>query len=208
MENQPDVQNVRTALPADAPIAEQVAALERVIRSNPNATAILERAAQLGLPSWYLGAGAVAQTVWNNLHGFDPTDGIKDYDLIYFDSEDLSSESEQEAQNRARHLFADLHVVLDVKNEARVHLWYPQRFDRTIQPYRSAEHAVSTWPSTASSIAVRYEPDMFVVCAPFGLKDLFSLVVRPNKAIVSQSAYEEKAVRWAARWSRLTFIPW
>ncbi|MPZ63102.1 MAG: hypothetical protein GEU93_17795 [Propionibacteriales bacterium] len=30
----------------------------------------------------------MAQTVWNQLHGYDPVHGVKDYDLVYFDPDD------------------------------------------------------------------------------------------------------------------------
>lgn len=193
---------------ADATVDQQVAALERAMRRNPAATAILERAPQLRLPSWYLGAGAITQTVWNLLHGFDPTQGIKDYDLVYFDPDDLSLAGEQATEDRAAQLYSDLNVKLDVTNEARVHLWYPDRFGRSIPPYRSTEHAISTWPTTASSIGVRTNDDAFVVCAPFGFSDLYAMVVRPNKGIINQDVYEAKAQRWAEAWPKLSVISW
>jgi uncharacterized protein len=161
----------------------------------------------LGLPDWYFGAGGVAQTVWNVLHGFEPADGIKDYDLVYFDPTDLSVNGERRVEEvRAR--LADVGVTPDVKNEARVHLWYEDRFGRPIQPYRSSGEAIATWPTTASSVGVRYRGNDFVVCAPFGLTDLFHMIARPNKTIVSREVYEEKVARWSARWPQLTVVPW
>jgi hypothetical protein len=183
-------------------------ALEHALLRNPVALAILQRAGDLALPSWYLGAGAVAQTVWNELHGFEPTRGIKDYDLVYFDPDDLSLHAEQKTAQIAMERFADLGVELDVKNEARVHLWYAQRFGRSIAQFRSTEAAISTWPTTASSIGARYEDGDFVVCAPFGLSDVFGMIARPNKTIITQAVYEAKAERWAALWPKLSVIPW
>jgi hypothetical protein len=66
---------------------------------------------------------SIDQTFWNALSDRPVAEGGKDYDLFYFD-EDLSYEAVQ----RARTLFADLDVLIDVKNQARMHLWYPQRF--------------------------------------------------------------------------------
>lgn len=162
-------------------------------------------AREFALPSWYLGAGAIAQTVWNQLHGFDPTHGIKDYDLVFFDSHDLSAENEERIEVTARR---DLGVDVDVKNEARVHLWYDTVFGRTIPPYLSTEHAISTWPTTASSVGARYEEDRFIVCAPFGLRDLFSMTVRANPTLIDRRVYEAKVARWSAMWPRLTVLPW
>lgn len=182
--------------------------LERLLRRSPTLRAVLDSAATLGLPQWYLGAGCVAQTVWNHLHGFDLAYGIKDVDLVYFDASDLTEASETATERRTNAVFGDLGVELDVKNEARVHLWYAQRFGEAIPPYTSSEDAISTWPTTASSIGVRYDGDEFIVCAPFGLDDMFDMIVRPNKRQVTQQVYERKAGRWAATWPKLTVLPW
>jgi hypothetical protein len=193
---------------ADAPIQDQMVALEAAVRCNPNVVAIMAWARELALPSWYLGAGAIAQTVWNELHGLDPTQGIKDYDFVFFDSHDLSAEAEGRIEMTMQRDLGNLGVNIDVKNEARVHLWYEATFGRSIPPYRSTEHAISTWPTTASSIGARYDDDRFIVCAPFGLHDLFSLRVRANPALIDERVFEAKAARWSKNWPRLSVIPW
>ena len=186
----------------------QTRALEHALHQNASVATILERAPLLRLPDWYLGAGAITGTVWNVLHGLDPQHGIKDYDLVYFDAGDLTASREAAVEEEARALFSDLGVTIDVTNEARAHLWYEQHFGRPIPPYRSSAHAISTWPTTASSVGVRYEAGVFTVCAPFGLDDLFGMVVRPNKALVDEVVYTSKARRWAATWPRLHVLPW
>jgi hypothetical protein len=168
----------------------------------------------LELPNWYLGSGGVTQTVWNKRHGFDPGHGIRDYDLVYFDAADLSREAEDDRSRATHRLLADLDIDVEVTNEARVHLWYEADFGVAIPPYRSTEDAISTWPTTATSIGVRYgspeDPlsDELVVYAPFGLSDLFALVVRPNTALVTREVYQAKARRWAGLWPGLTVVPW
>jgi hypothetical protein len=186
----------------------QVARLREFLARNPNVAAVLERGPRLDLPSWYLGAGAITQTVWNQLHGFEPASGIKDYDLVYFDAADLRIETESEIEAEVADRLGGRGIVVDVKNEARVHLWYEQRFGRHLEPYRSTGDAIATWPTTASSVGVRYDGHTFVVCAPFGLADLISMVARANKTIVTRDVYEEKVARWAAQWPQLTVIPW
>lgn len=84
--------------------------LERVLRRSVPASAILLGAPALGLPQWCLGAGGVAQTMWNHLHGFDLAYGIKDLDLVYFDPFDTSRDAEQLAARRAADTFADLGI--------------------------------------------------------------------------------------------------
>ncbi|MGC1188005.1 MAG: nucleotidyltransferase family protein, partial [Candidatus Acidiferrales bacterium] len=70
------------------------------------------------------------------------------------DSVDLSSESENDYAAKAGRLFRDPDIAIDVKNEARLHLWYEQHFGYKIAPYESVEHAISTWPTTATSVAI------------------------------------------------------
>lgn len=182
--------------------------LETILRSNPVCAAILDGAGALGLPGWYLGAGAVAQTVWNVAHERDPGTDIADYDLVYFDPDDLRKASEQAAEEAARSAFGWLGARMDVTNEARVHLWYEARFGVALEPYPSVEAAISTWPTTATSIGVTTAEGRFTVCAPFGTDDLWSLIVRPNKALVTRSVYEAKVARWSPIWPRLTIIGW
>lgn len=160
------------------------------------------------MKDWYLGAGCVAQTVWNELHGFPPESRIKDYDLVYFDGSDLSSEAEDSFAERAALMFKDLGVRVDVKNEARVHLWYRERFGLPIEPYASSEDAISTWPTTATSVGVTSRSGKFEVFAPFGLTDMFTLTVRPNKKQVTKEVYTEKATRWRSMWPKLRVIRW
>ena len=96
--------------------------------ANPINRKILERLPMLGAPQACLVAGSVYQAFWNGLSERPVAEGVKDYDLFYFDGSDLSYEAEDVVVRRAGALFADLDVLVDVKNQARVHLWYPQRF--------------------------------------------------------------------------------
>ncbi len=133
-------------------------------------------------------------------------EGIKDYDIVYFDPADLTAAGERQVEQGVTHLVDGAGLELDVTNEARVHLWYREKFGVDCLRYRSSEHAINTWPTTASSIGVRYERDRFVVCAPWGLRDLFALVVRPNPTCPDRSACEMKFARWAPRWARLRLV--
>lgn len=182
--------------------------LEAVLRANPVCAAILDGAGALGLPNWYLGAGAVAQTVWNAAHRRAPGADIADYDLVYFDPDDISEEAEQAAERAACSVFGRFGARMDVTNEARVHLWYEHKFGVKLEPYASAEAAIATWPTTATSIGVTSQDGRFTVHAPFGTDDLWALIVRPNKTLVTRQVYEAKVARWSAIWPRLTIAPW
>ena len=187
----------------------QVQKLNISIMKNPIVGEILKIAPSLRIPNWYLGAGCIAQTIWNEAHGFDPTFGIKDYDMVYFDVSDLSYEAEDRVVRLTKNALSHLNAPTDVVNEARVHLWYRDHFGFNIEPYNSAEEAISHWPTTATSIGVRYNKSgTFIVCAPFGLEDLFELVVRPNKKQITKDIYLQKVGRWIKNWPKLKVIPW
>ncbi len=182
--------------------------LERAIRSSPVLGPVLDRWAEVRLPDAWLAAGAVAQTVWNAKLGYPPDHGIRDVDIVYFDGEDLTVESEQAEAQRIASLFAHSSVRCDVKNEARVHLWYEARFGSAIAPYRSTEDAIATFPTTATAIGVRRTGGRFEISAPFGLTDLFHLIVRPNKTQINEEIYEAKLSRWRKYWPPLDIRPW
>lgn len=182
--------------------------LHTILRQSGTLYAMLAQIEALGLPNAYLAAGCIAQTVWNAQVGNAPLYGIADIDLVYYDGADLSFAAEDRAIERVRQAFQGIALPVDVKNQARVHLWYEQRFHKAIPPYPSAEAAIATWPTTASAIGVRLEAGALAVCAPFGLRDLFGQVVRPNKALVSESVYMEKALKWQRKWPALHILPW
>lgn len=180
-----------------------------ILNQSPQFTEVLRRCAVLGLPDWYLSAGCVAQTVWNFLTGRPLDAGIRDYDLIYCDSSDTGWDAENDIIQSAARSVADLPLVLEVRNQARVHLWYEQRFGIPCWPYRSTGAAIKTFPATATSIGVRLLPaGQWQFCAPFGFGDLLSLVVRPNRVLAPRQVYEQKSRRWLQCWPDLKVLPY
>lgn len=182
--------------------------LEVALEQNKWLREILERFEEIALPASWLVAGSIAQTIWNLGCGRSAELGLKDVDLIYFDDQDLSFNAEASHERRLRDLFRRLPIKLDVKNEARVHLWYEERFGYAIKPYLSSADAIATFPTTATAVGVRRIRGKLECCAPFGLDDLFGLVVRPNKRQITRPIYEAKVDRWRSIWPRLTFLPW
>lgn len=87
---------------------EQLDALRATLTRNELLTEVLARAARLDLPGWYLTAGCLFQTVWNVVTGRPPGEGIKDYDLFYFDDSDLGWDAENEVIQAGDRAFRDL----------------------------------------------------------------------------------------------------
>jgi hypothetical protein len=186
-------------------------AVDRVRRlafDSPLLSAVLRQWHDVALPDCWLVAGALAQTVWNHAFGLSPAHGIADIDIVYFDAADLSEETEAAQSARIRQLFANLPVWIDVKNEARVHLWYAAKFGHGIAPYTSTADAISTFPTTSTAIGLQPTAKHVEVYAPYGLEDLLGLIVRPNKKQITRPIYEAKVARWLSLWPKLRIIPW
>ncbi|MBO4256389.1 nucleotidyltransferase family protein, partial [Streptomyces griseorubiginosus] len=141
------------------PLDEQLDALRAVLCRNDVLTEVLARTATLGLPGWYLTAGCLFQTVWNVVTDRPPAHGIKDYDVFYFDDRDLSWEAEDAVIRAGREVFAGLPAEVEIRNEARVHLWYEEKFGVPCPPYGSSEAAIDSFAATTCCLGVRLEGD-------------------------------------------------
>jgi hypothetical protein len=194
--------------PADGADRRDRDAFVEIVMRNPVVGAVLERAERLDLPGWYLAAGCLFQTVWNVLDGHDPRRGIRDYDLFYFDRADLSWEAEDRVIRRGAAAMVDVGAEVEVRNEARVHLWYEEHFGVPCPPYASTEAAIDSFASTTCCYGLRSQRGQPVVYAPHGYDDLFNFVIRPNPVLAPRSLYETKAARWQQLWPRLTVLPW
>jgi uncharacterized protein len=182
--------------------------LRAVLSCSPIVATVVGRWSEVGLPDCWLVAGCVAQTVWNDAFGRPAGHGISDIDLVYFDGADLSAEAEARHAERIRTLFADLGLWVDVKNEARVHLWYAEKFGKALAPYVSTEDAITTFPTTATAVGVQPHANELRVFSPYGLSDLLGLIVRPNKKQITRPIYDAKVKKWLARWPELRVVPW
>jgi uncharacterized protein len=179
-----------------------------LLEQNPPLLEVIHTIPALNLPHCFVAGASIAQTLWNIRHGFSPEAHIKDIDLVYFDPQDLSEESETRHQKRIQEHFAHLPMPVDVKNEARVHLWYKNTFGYDINPYTSVEEAIATFPITAGCIGIRKEENGYLIYTAFGYNDLFDCVVRPNKKQITQEIYEAKLRRWRPLWPNLTYVQW
>lgn len=176
---------------------------------NPNNQLLFERLKTSDLPNWTLVSGCLFQTVWNVLGGRDPLAGIKDYDLFYFDDTDLSWEAEDVWIKRIDETFADTDIPIETRNQARVHLWYPDHFGVEYAPLHTQFEGIDRFLSPACAFGLyadeNGEPRVY---APFGYHDLFERIVRPNEAAKGKEHYDAKAERWKSEWPEITIVPW
>jgi hypothetical protein len=192
---------------ANSDLQTQIDTLHKLVESSELLRTVLAEVPRLGLSNWYLGGGSIAQTAWNTICGYDLNKNIKDCDIVYFDADDLSYEAEDRVIQRGLELLKGLPIEVEFRNQARVHLWYEKKFGGTTGPYHSTEEAINTWPTPASSVGVTSDPE-FRVYAPYGLHDLFAMIARPNKGLVSKEAYEAKMNRWAKAWPNMRVMDW
>jgi len=191
------------------PVDEQLVHFQTALQENPTLLEVLNRAETMNLPGWYLVAGCLYQTVWNVVTGQSAEAGILDYDLAYFDGSDLSWEAEDAVIRKGSAVFEGLPAPVQIRNQARVHLWYEPKFGLPCPPHRSTEGAIDTFEATVACLGVRLEPGgRWRVYAPFGLSDVFNLVARPNPVLSPRHVYQAKTDRWQRQWPGLTVLPW
>lgn len=169
---------------------------------------LADRLAELDLPDSYLAAGCLCQTVWNYVSGFPTDHGITDYDVLYCDLDDLSWEGEDRVIRRCAETFEDLGVDVQVRNQARVHLWYPEKFGVPHETLRSTREGIDNFLHRCSSLGLRKSPSGYDVYAPYGYDDVFGMVVHPNFFHSLPGRYMEKADRWRRTWPGIAVEPW
>lgn len=189
--------------------SEQQDALEHIIRTEAVLIDALTRLRDFGLPDAWLASGAIYNTVWNRLTGRPSLTGIKDFDIIYFDGSDPSYEAEDRVIARAAKVFADMAVPVELRNQARVHLWFPQRFGTEYPQLAHATQSLRYYASRTHAVAARLEADdSLTVEAPFGLEDMFAFRVTPNPVLENREAHDAKGARAASVWPEIEVVPW
>jgi hypothetical protein len=110
----------------------------------------------------------------------------------------------------ARDLFAGLPVPIEIRNQARVHLWYGGHFGTAAPaPFRDCARAIDASAAVCCAVGVTVEDGRPRLYAPYGVDDLLGVVVRPNPGSPApRAAYEAKAARWRSVWPELTVLPW
>ncbi|MEW5009248.1 MAG: nucleotidyltransferase family protein [Cycloclasticus sp.] len=178
--------------------------LVETITDIPEVIELLDILKGIELPNHYLAGGAVTQAVWNRKLGNPPLHNVKDFDVIYFDKEHSSSESQLEEEIDKLKSF---NVAVDVKNQAKVHEWYGNKFGNEIQPLKQSEDGIRMWlPCFATG--VRLDGDTIKVFSPYGLEDLVNMVIRPNKLAMSKENYDSMNRSFKLRWPNIEIEAW
>ena len=189
---------------------EQLLVLESILNKSKKIKEILRVLEQYSkenqdFKNYYLAAGCINQTIFNYYHNYGLDYGIGDYDIVYYD-EDTSYEKEDIIIKDLKERLKYLDLKFDIKNEKRVHIWYNEKYKTNRKEYESVEDAISKWGTTITCLGVRMENNKLIVCAPYGLNDLFNLILRPVKIDFTKEDYEKKVTKWTSKWKLLKVI--
>lgn len=187
----------------------QAEAVRIIIGQTPFLVATLQRLRDLALPDSWLVSGAIYNSVWNHLSGRPPLTGINDIDVFYFDASDLSYEAEDRVLCQAEPAFADLPLPVQIRNQARVHLWYERHFGAPYAPLKNSCEAVDRFASTTHAVAARLDGrDGIELYTPYGLEAVLAFRVVPNYRTENRETHERKAARARTVWPELVVEPW
>ena len=166
---------------------------------------VLTAARDLELPDWMIFSGAVYQPVWNHLTGRPVEHGLNDYDLAYFDASDTGWDAEDAVIRRiAAALPTDLGNKVEVRNQARVHLWFEDHFGEPYEPLACAADALARFTSPAFAVGARLSKHgELEIFAPFGLDDLFAMRLRPTR-LPPARGYDFTVAKAKAKWPEVT----
>lgn len=205
-QTQQTLKTVPTQLAARAESALEASFVATAL-GNPINRDILARLPQLALPHGYLVAGCLFQAVWNAHDGQPAATHVKDYDLFYFDDGDLSWQAEDAVIQRAKILFADLDAEIEVRNQARVHLWYQQKFGVPCPRLTSVHHGIDRFLVACTCVGIRpTDAGGYAVYASYGLDDMHAGLLRANPVHGEDHLFQKKAANYQARWPWLTIV--
>lgn len=173
-----------------------------VIESDSWMMDILKAAKSLNLPDWWICAGFVRTKIWDTLHGFDGRTPLGDIDVIYFDASDIDERTEKRLEERLHEMLPGL--PWSVKNQARMH-----RINGN-PPYESSIDAISKFPETATALGAKLDSQgKLLLTAPWGLKDVLAMRVKPTPSFLSNKGLMEIYRRrlaqkgWTAKWPQV-----
>lgn len=167
---------------------------------------VLQAAAELELPDWWVCAGFVRSKIWDVLHGYSTRTALGDIDVIYFDEENCKEAQEKAYERRLNRAFPGL--PWSVKNQARMHEV------NDLPPYKSSVDAISQFPETATALGLRLNGcSEMELAAPHGLTDLLTMRIRPTPAFRKDArlmnVYEQRLLtkQWTQKWPKVEIVP-
>lgn len=134
---------------------------------------VIETAASLGLPDWWVCAGFIRSKVWDVQFAKTKRTLLDDVDVIYYDKDKVDEEIEKGFE---RELFKRMTgPKWSVKNQARMHEL------NGVAPYSTSLDGISKFPETATALGVSLDQKgNLILAAPWGVEDVLEGIIRPT----------------------------
>lgn len=193
----------------DAALSEQATVIFKMCRTFGPLYDYFGRLRDMNLPDAWVVSGVIYNNVWNYLTDRPAMYGVKDVDLFYYDASAITYDDEDQIITQADVEFAGLEVPVEVRNQARVHLWYPAHFGFDYPKLNHSLEAIDRFACTTHAVGMRLNADdRFELYAPYGLSDIFRFRLMPNYNLPNQETHEKKGARLCAHWPELELLPW
>jgi hypothetical protein len=182
---------------------EQQRWLKAQLAGDPARMRILRHIRALNISDCWVAAGFVRSLIWDRLHHRACSPLPDDIDVIWYDARHSHELVDHYLESSLSAM--DAGVNWSVKNQHRMHT---RNGDAA---YESATQAMAYWPETATAVAVRLKScGEIEIAAPFGLCDLFALVLRatPHFSGEKHKTFLDRvnSKQWLVKWPKLKFV--
>ena len=157
----------------------------------------LHLASDLKLRDWCIAAGFVRNLVWDKLHKKEMPTPLNDFDLIYYDPDNIEPAKDKQLELRMKNL---TNQPWSVKNQARMHIRNKDK------PYTSTYDAMSHWVEIETAVGVKLsETGDLEIVAPFGVANLFENTITINRKRRKPEDFYRRieSKNWLSEWPNL-----
>lgn len=159
---------------------------------------------------FFIAGSTIFKIIFNKRFHMPEIYGIEDIDIIYFDKKETSYEREDEIIKTVKgNVTNDIANILDIKNQARIHLWFKQKYGKEIEPYHDIEDVFGRMSTSLqkSALEISKNDTILRIYDDHFISDVKSMVIRRNnKSQYNESGFLEKAKKWMDLYPDLKII--
>lgn len=97
--------------------------------------------------------------------------------------------------------------MVRIYKQSCVHLWFENKFGESYEALTCTDDAPAQFVVPAFALAVRLEKDDTIsVAAPYGLNDVFDMVIRPNPVRGLARGWDKVVASARGRWPEITVV--
>lgn len=152
-----------------------------ILSDQPMVAASIDASIKADLPNWCIVGGLIRDFAWGKI--FNRSVLPRDIDLIYFNDNDLSAETDWEIESVLQRTSG---LPFRVRNQARMHTFNAE------EKYSSVVDAMSKFPTTVSAIGITSNPSREpVIFSVFGYSALFDPTFQITPHFMSKNRYAD-----------------